>query len=71
MKCIRHHSKMMQPLNRCNGNCTGNCFFKLRYNLKAKFCRLFFRRGYGEFGLINAFPGKWWKIRDKNLESVS
>ena len=52
----------------CNGNGTGNCFFKLRYNLKAKFCRLFFRRVYGEFGHINVFPGKWWKIRDKNLE---
>ena len=53
----------------CNGNGTGNCFFKLRYNLKVKFCRLlFFRRAYGEFGHINVFPGKWWKIRDKNLE---
>ena len=50
----------------CNGNGTGNCFFKLRYNLKAKFCRLFFRRAYGEFGHINVFPGKWQKIRDKS-----
>ena len=55
----------------CNGNGTDNCFFKWRYNLKAKFCRLFFRRAYGEFGHINVFPCKWQKIRDKILNSAS
>ena len=46
----------------------GIAFSNYGINLKASFCRLFFWRACGEFEHINAFPSKWWKVCDKNLE---